>query len=73
MPNPISNDYYKLASYAAAANINHNQQADLQSQLVFTGGVMLAPTAYNMAKGAVWDLPKWAWQNKGNYTSALTK
>lgn len=73
MPNPISNDYYKLASYAAAANINHNQQADLQSQLVFTGGVMLAPTAYNMAKGAVWDLPKWAWQNKGNYTSAFNQ
>ncbi len=70
MVNPISKDYYKLASYAAAANINHNDQADLQSQLVLTGGVMLAPSAYNMTKAAVWDAPKWAWQNRGNYTSA---
>lgn len=70
MPNPISNDYYKLASYAAAANINHNTQADLQSQLLVTGGLMLAPTAYKLTKGAVWDAPKWVWQNKGDYTSA---
>ena len=34
MVNPISKDYYKLASYAAAANINHNDQADLQLSLI---------------------------------------
>ena len=66
----ISRDYYKLASYAAGANINHNDAADLNSELLFTGGLMLLPLGLQGGKAVFWQGPKWILQNKGNYTSA---
>ena len=66
----ISRDYYKLASYAAGANINHNDATDLNSELLFTGGLMLLPLALQGGKAVFWQGPKWILQNKGKYTSA---
>ncbi len=63
-------DYYKLAGYAVNAEVNHNDAADLQSELLFTGGLMFLPLAYQGAKGLLWDTPKWMWNNKHNYKSA---
>ncbi len=72
MTNPINNDYYKLASYAAGAQLNHNPFGveELQSQLIFAGATTALPLAWQTGKAALWTAPKWAWQNFGNYTSA---
>ncbi len=71
--NPVNmNDYYRLASYAAGAQINHDPFSinNLQSELMFTGGIMALPVAFQAGKGIFWNGPKWLWQNRGNYTSA---
>lgn len=72
MPGPINNDYYKLASYAAGAQLNHNPFGveDLNSQLIFAGATTALPLAWQTGKAALWTAPKWAWQNFGNYTTA---
>lgn len=72
MPGPINNDYYKLASYAAGAQLNHNPFGveALNSQLIFAGATTALPLAWQTGKAALWDAPKWAWKNFGNYTSA---
>ena len=72
MTNPINNDYYKLASYAAGAQLNHNPFGveELQSQLIFAGATTALPLAWQTGKAALWTAPKWAWQNFGNYTTA---
>lgn len=72
MTSPINNDYYKLASYAAGAQLNHNPFGveELQSQLIFAGATTALPLAWQTGKAALWTAPKWAWQNFGNYTTA---
>ena len=72
MTSPINNDYYKLASYAAGAQLNHNPFGveGLQSQLIFAGATTALPLAWQTGKAALWTAPKWAWQNFGNYTTA---
>lgn len=72
MTSPINNDYYKLASYATGAQLNHNPFGveGLQSQLIFAGATTALPLAWQTGKAALWTAPKWAWQNFGNYTTA---
>ena len=72
MTSPINNDYYKLASYAAGAQLNHNPFGveGLQSQLIFAGATTALPLAWQTGKAALWTAPKWAWQNFGNYATA---
>ncbi len=72
MSTPINSDYYKLAGYAAGAQLNHNpfDLQELNSQLIFAGGTVALPLAWKTGKAVLWQAPKWAWQNYGNYTSA---
>lgn len=72
MTGPVNNDYYRLASYATGAQINHNPFGvqELQSQLLFAGGTMALPIAFKAGKAALWTVPQWAYKNFGNYTSA---
>lgn len=69
---PVNKDYYRLASYATGAQINHNPfgAQELQSQLLFAGGTMALPIAFKAGKAALWTAPQWAYKNFGNYTSA---
>ncbi len=67
-----SYDYYVLAAAATGATINRANDADeLKSTLLFGGAIMGAPIAFKAAKGVVWDLPKWGYQNFGNYKNAI--
>ena len=52
MTGPVNKDYYRLASYATGAQINHNPFGvqELQSQLLFAGGTMALPIAFKQAK-----------------------
>ena len=70
--NPGYTDYYKLASYATGAQINHNPFGveELQSQLLFAGGTIALPFAFKAGKATLWTAPKWAYKNFGNYSSA---
>ena len=72
MVSPLNKDYYRLASYATGAQINHNPFGveELQSQLLFAGGTMALPIAFKTGKAALWTAPQWAYKNFGNYTSA---
>ena len=72
MTDPVNKDYYRLASYATGAQINHNPFGveELQSQLLFAGGTMALPIAFKAGKAALWTAPQWAYKNFGNYTSA---
>ena len=72
MTGPVNKDYYRLASYATGAQINHNPFGvqELQSQLLFAGGTMALPIAFKAGKAALWTAPQWAYKNFGNYTSA---
>ena len=72
MTGPVNKDYYRLASYATGAQINHNPFGvqELQSQLLFAGGTMAIPIAFKAGKAALWTAPQWAYKNFGNYTSA---
>ena len=72
MTSPVNKDYYRLASYATGAQINHNPFGvqELQSQLLFAGGTMALPIAFKAGKATLWTAPKWAYKNFGNYTSA---
>ena len=67
-----SYDYYVLAAAATGATINRASDADeLKNTLLFGGAIMGAPRAFKAAKGVVWDLPKWGYQNFGNYKNAI--
>ena len=72
MASSINNNYYKLASYAAGAQLNHNpfDVQELNSQLIFAGGTVALPLVWKTGKAALWTAPKWAIKNYGNYTSA---
>ncbi len=65
-------DLYILSAAATGAAINRaNDAEELKSMLLFGGGFMAAPTALKAGKALVWDLPKWGYQNWGNYKPAL--
>ena len=67
-------DLYVLSAAATGAAINRASDADeLKSYLLFGGGLMALPTAYRAGKALVWDLPKWGYNNYGNYKPALQK
>ena len=67
-----SYDYYVLAAAATGATINKaDDSEELKTMLLFGGGIMAAPTAFKATKGLVWDLPKWGYQNYGNYRNAF--
>ena len=69
---PSSYDYYVLAAAATGATINRaDDSEELKTMLLFGGGIMAAPTAFKATKGLVWDLPKWGYQNYGNYRNAF--
>ena len=65
-------DLQNLAYAATGAAINRtNSTEELVQFLGFGGAVMALPTALKAGKGLVWDLPKWGYQNWGNYRPAL--
>lgn len=73
MTNPITNkDYYRLASYATGAQVNHNPFGveELQSQLLFAGATTALPITFQAGKATLWTAPQWVYKNRGNYSSA---
>ena len=71
--NGVTNrDLYILAGGATGAAINRASNAEEAKQyMLYAGGMMALPTALKIGKAAVWDLPQWVIQNRGNYAPAL--
>ena len=63
-------DLYNLAAVTTGAAINHTEEGF--RDIAIAGGVLLgAPYALKLGKVAIWDTPKFAIQNYGNYGPAL--
>lgn len=71
--NGVTNrDIHNLACAATGVAINRaDSTEELQQYLLFGGAAMALPTALKVGKGVVWDLPKWGYQNYGNYKNAF--
>lgn len=65
-------DYYVLAATVTGAQINRADNEDeLKKTLMFGGAIMGAPVAFKAAKGLVWDMPQWAYNNYGHYGESI--
>lgn len=63
-------DYYNIAKQIAMANGAYDVTNEATLGQTVGGGMALcvgAPLAIKTAKGIIWDAPKWAYQNYGNY------
>ncbi len=69
---PSYYNYYVLAATATGASINRADDGDeLKQTLMFGGAIMGAPIAFKAAKGLVWDMPQWAYNNYGHYGESI--
>lgn len=65
-------DLYVLSACATGAAINRAD--DFEDAKAYIGGgigIVALPYAWKTGKAAVWDIPKWGYQNYGNYGPAF--
>ena len=67
-----SRDLYILSAAATGAAINRASTAEeLKNYMLFGGAAMALPAGIKAGKTIVWDIPKWGYQNWGNYGNAF--
>ena len=65
-------DLYNMAAVTTGAAINRADESEELKQIAVGGGIFLGlPYALKLGKLAIWDTPKFAIQNFGNYGPAL--